>query len=96
MLITKKHNVATGSKAFNLINKINEKIEKKGLDKKHPASIIIEPIVVVNNNLKKGQYFFIDIKKEGILLCQDEEAEDLKDPKKLMLPDISFSLKFRC
>lgn len=83
LVITKDHNAGSGSNAVNLTNKINEKIEKKGLDKKHPASIIIEPLATVNNNLKKGQYFFSDIKKEGILLYKDEEAEDLKEAKEL-------------
>ena len=83
LVITKEHNAGNGSRAVNLASKINERIEKKGLDKKHPTSIIIEPLTTVNNNLQKGQYFFIDIKKEGILLYQDEMAEDLKEAKEL-------------
>jgi len=83
LVITKEHNAGNGSRAVNLVSKINERIEKKGLDKKHPASIIIEPLTTVNTNLKQGQYFFIDIKKEGILLYKDEEAEDLKEAKEL-------------
>ncbi|MFT6319131.1 MAG: HEPN domain-containing protein/predicted nucleotidyltransferase [Granulosicoccus sp.] len=83
LVITKQHNAGTGSNAVNLENKINEKIEKRGLGKKHPASIIIEPLTTVNTNLKKGQYFFSDIKKEGILLYKDDDAKDLKEAKEL-------------
>ena len=83
LVIIKNHNSGSGSNAINLESKINEKIEKRGLDKKHPTSIIIEPLVVVNKNLKKGQYFFSDIKKEGILLYKDDLAEDLKEAKEL-------------
>lgn len=83
LVITKQHNFGTGSNAINLTNNINDKIEKRGLDKKHPASVIIESLATVNNNLKKGQYFFSDIKKEGVLLYKDEAAEDLEEAKEL-------------
>ncbi|MFT6259341.1 MAG: HEPN domain-containing protein/predicted nucleotidyltransferase [Rickettsiales bacterium] len=83
LVITKHHNLGTGINAINLEKKINEKIEKKLLDKDHHTSIIIEPLCRVNKELRKGQYFFTDIKKEGILLFQDDEVKDLSEPKEL-------------
>jgi HEPN domain-containing protein len=83
LVITKHHNLGTGINAINLENKINEKIEKRLLDKDHHTSIIIEPLVRVNKELKKGQYFFSDIKKEGILLFKDDGTKDLSEPKEL-------------
>ncbi len=74
LVITKQHNFGTGANARNLESKINEKIDKKLPDIEHPASIIIEPLTRVNKELRKGQYFFSDIKKEGILLYQSEDS----------------------
>jgi HEPN domain-containing protein/predicted nucleotidyltransferase len=36
--------------------------------RKHSPSIIIEPVDEVNEKLRKGRYFYTDIKKEGVLL----------------------------
>jgi HEPN domain-containing protein len=83
LVVTNRYEMGTGENARTLEKKINEKIEKKGLDKKHPTSIIIEPLKRVNKDLEKGQYFFTDIKKEGILLYKDDEAKDLKEAKEL-------------
>ncbi len=83
LVITKQHNVGTGANARNLENKINEKIDKKLPDIEHPASIIIEPLTRVNKELRKGQYFFSDIKKEGILLYQSDDSNELKEAKEL-------------
>jgi hypothetical protein len=44
--------------------------------------LIIEPIDRVNDDLEKSQYFFSDIKKEGILLYDSGEFE-LSAPKEL-------------
>ena len=46
------------------------------------VTLIIEPIAVVNKQLEKGQYFFSDIKKEGILLYDSGEYQ-LSEAKEL-------------
>lgn len=83
LVITEKHNDGVGSRAVNLESKINKKIETNKLDKQHPTSIIIESLSRVNDELKKGQYFFTDIKKEGILFYQNKNVQDLAEPKEL-------------
>ncbi len=40
-----------------------------------PVKIIAHEINFVNNKLKKGQYFFSDIKKEGIILYDSKKFE---------------------
>ena len=47
-----------------------------------PVKIIAHEINFVNNKLKKGQYFFSDIKKEGIILYDSKNCE-LSEPKQL-------------
>ncbi|HJK87160.1 MAG TPA: HEPN domain-containing protein, partial [Candidatus Megaira endosymbiont of Nemacystus decipiens] len=47
-----------------------------------PISIIIESISTVNKQLRIGQYFFSDIKKEGILLY-DGGNHELSEPAEL-------------
>jgi predicted nucleotidyltransferase/HEPN domain-containing protein len=46
------------------------------------TNLIVESIETVNNALARGQYFFSDIKKEGILLYDSGEFE-LARPRKL-------------
>ncbi|TQV87569.1 HEPN domain-containing protein [Aliikangiella coralliicola] len=65
--------------------------------RKTPISIIAESIESVNSNLRKQQYFFSDIKREGILLFDsgrlklDEPAEiDDVLRKKLAQEDLDF------
>ncbi len=47
-----------------------------------PVKIIAHNIKFVNGKLKKGQYFFSDIKKEGIILYDSKNCE-LAEPKEL-------------
>jgi len=47
-----------------------------------PVKIIAHEINFVNSKLKKGQYFFSDIKKEGITLYDSKKFE-LAEPKEL-------------
>ena len=49
---------------------------------KTPVSVIVHDVEFVNRRLKKGQYFFSDIKKEGILLY-DSGSYELAAPKEL-------------
>ena len=48
-----------------------------------PVSIIVHDIDFVNRRLKKAQYFFTDIKKEGVLLF-DSHTYQLSDTKELL------------
>jgi len=83
LVITKTGKQANGSSAFDLERKIKKEIREVGyLDSVHKTHIIIEPIDRVNDELEKSQYFFSDIKNEGILLYDSGEFE-LSKPKEL-------------
>ncbi len=83
LIITKTGKQANGSCAFDLERKIMDAIEKSSsVREAHRVHIIIEPIDRVNDDLEKSQYFFSDIKKEGILLYDSQEFE-LSKPKEL-------------
>ena len=60
---------------IHLEDEIKKTVSKRYLDKKSYLSLIIEPLEKVNKMLLEGQYFFSDIKKEGILLYQAEGCE---------------------
>ena len=81
LLIMKK-----GKSSHLQILKIEERIEKqlkkKELEDNPWVTLIIEPIGTVNKQLEKGQYFFSDIKKEGILLYDSGDYQ-LSDAKEL-------------
>lgn len=49
---------------------------------KTPVSVIVHDIEFVNRRLSKAQYFFSDIKKEGIVLY-DTKKFNLKEPREL-------------
>ena len=49
---------------------------------KHEVQLIIEPLERVNDELAKGQYFFTDIKNEGIALYELKDHK-LAEPKRL-------------
>ena len=63
--------------------------EKAGkLPVQTPVTIIAHDIEYVNSQLEKGQYFFTDIKKEGIILydsknCKLSEAKELTPKQRL-------------
>lgn len=61
---------------------IEEKIESAQLIKT-PVSVIVHDIEFVNRRLKKAQYFFSDIKREGALLY-DSGNYQLCEPKELL------------
>ena len=73
LLITKgKHSF---SQALRLEDRIDKRLRKKKLEDNPWVTLIIEPIGFVNKQLRQGQYFFSDIKKEGILLYDSGEYE---------------------
>ena len=83
LIITKTGKQAGSSAAFDLERKIKKEIENSSpIRETHRAHFIIEPIDRVNDELEKSQYFFSDIKKEGILLYNSGEFE-LSMPKVL-------------
>lgn len=61
---------------------IEEAIEQSE-DIKTPASVIVHDIDFVNRRLSKAQYFFTDIKKEGVILY-DSGKFQLKESKELL------------
>ena len=84
LLVLKKGKYAN-HKAINLQYKIEKKLgEKFQIDimKEPICTLILEPISRVNMELSKGQYFFSDIVKEGILLYDSREFE-LSEIKRL-------------
>jgi len=65
------------------------RLEKKlpvNLIKEPSITLILEHVSTVNKELKKGQYFFSDIRKEGILLYDSGEFQ-LEETKELPLKD---------
>ncbi len=85
LIITRTGNQASASRAFDLERKIDKALERKGLLSKyqgHNPHCIIESIDRVNDDLEKSQYFFSDIKKEGITLYDSGEFK-LSESKEL-------------
>lgn len=82
ILIILKKGKYSHIKAINMEYKIIKKLEEKQLERDPWVSIIIEPISTVNEQLRIGQYFFSDIKKEGILLY-DSASHKLSEPAEL-------------
>ena len=83
LVITKTIKQGSGTSAFDLEKRIKKQIKEVGyLDSTHKTHIIIEPIDRVNDELEKSQYFFRDIKKEGILLYDSGEFK-LSEPREL-------------
>lgn len=78
LVIVETHSESTQTK---LEREIEEKLEQEP-SLKTPISIIVHDIEFMNRRLSKAQYFFSDIKKEGISLY-DSEHFQLKEPKEL-------------
>ncbi len=70
---------------------IDQRLEKKGLLgvelKEIPVTIMLDHISVVNKNLERGQYFYSDLKKEGILLY-DSGKFKLAEPRELAWEEV--------
>lgn len=78
---------------------IETKIEKLG-SVHTPVSIIVHDIDFFNKRLKRAQYFFTDIKKEGILLFDSKrhqlsEARELKPEERKRLAQEDFDYWFK-
>lgn len=83
IIITKTGKQAGSTASFDLERKIEKAVKAAGLIyHAHNPHYIIESIDRVNEELEKSQYFFSDIKKEGVLLYSSGEFE-LSEPKEL-------------
>lgn len=85
MVVTKNPKYA-GYRGNSLQKKIEERLERAGLRGRPlltpSVTLIIETVQRFNKELEKSQYFFSDIKKEGILLYDSKEF-NLAEPKDL-------------
>ncbi len=85
LVLTSSSKQGIGYPAVRLGNKISTQLKQfQRPFKSHNPSIVIEPIWRINEELEKGQYFFSDIKKEGVLLydsgeCKLAEARQLNE-----------------
>jgi uncharacterized protein len=83
IIITKTGKQAGSTASFDLERKIEKAVKAAGLIyHAHNPHYIIESIDRVNEELEKSQYFFSDIKKEGVLLYSSGEFE-LSEPKEI-------------
>jgi len=87
ILIILKKGQSTNSQKTNVEEKIEKILEKENIHDNPWVTLITETIDHVNRQLEKNQYFFSDIKKEGILLYDDgkvalSEAKDLSKHEK--------------
>ncbi|MFT4929118.1 MAG: HEPN domain-containing protein/predicted nucleotidyltransferase [Phenylobacterium sp.] len=70
MIVTETRKQATAFEQNSaLISKLNKTIHRT------PISLIAEDIKFVNKRLRKSQYFYIDIKREGIMLVDSGKFE---------------------
>jgi HEPN domain-containing protein/predicted nucleotidyltransferase len=89
LILTKKAKHGSGYQATRLENAIGKSLNRfKRSYKSHTPTLIIESLARMNQALEKGQYFFSDIKKEGILLYDSGEFE-LAEPRQLTKAEIS-------
>ena len=84
LVITRK---PAQEKNLMLSRKIQQKISEFP-DITSPASIIVEDIYHINARLEENRYFYLDIKREGILLY-DSGKLTLKDPRDMSLEEIN-------
>ena len=86
ILVVTKSPKYRGLKGASFESDLTKRLERKGLrGKTFGASwvtFVVEPIKYLNQQLEKSQYFFSDIKKEGILLYDSGEFT-LAEPKDL-------------
>ena len=73
LIITKPKSQLNGTSSFDLRRKIEREIYLNGLDAIHKSHLIVEPLDYINSELEKSQYFFKDIKEEGILFYEDKD-----------------------
>lgn len=82
LLLIMKKGKSSRIQILKIEERIEKQLKKKQLEDNPWVTLIIEPMGLVNKQLEKGQYFFSDIKKEGILLYDSGEYE-LSEAKEL-------------
>lgn len=76
------------------LRRVTLKYHKMFEGRRHASpQFIVEHINTVNNNLARGQYFFTDIAKEGILLYDNETCK-LTKPSPLSFKEIKETAEF--
>ena len=90
ILVVTKNPKYRGLKGASFESDLTKRLERKGLRGKTFGApwvtFVVEPIKYLNQQLEKNQYFFSDIKKEGILLYDSGEFT-LAEPKDLNLEE---------
>jgi len=90
ILVVTKSPKYRGPKGASFESDLTKRLERKGLRGKTFGApwvtFVVEPIKYLNQQLEKSQYFFSDIKKEGILLYDSGEFT-LAEPKDLNLEE---------
>ena len=87
ILIVLKKEYSKDFHKSNIEDKIKKLLDQQNLHQNPWITLITEPIMYVNKQLEKNQYFFSDIKKDGILLYDDgitplSEARNLSKSEK--------------
>ena len=67
LLVSEHRSHATVDGEFRLCDAIGRRLRRLGLDRPS-ATIIVEDIEHLNKDLRRGNYFYADIEKEGVLL----------------------------
>ncbi len=99
ILIVLKKEYSKDFHKSNVRDKIETLLKQQNLRSNPPITLITEPITYVNKQLEKNQYFFSDIKKEGILLYDDgvtplAEAKNLSKNEKREIAEDDYEYWF--
>lgn len=78
LVVTESRSNATAEGEFRLCEAIGRRLRRSGLDRPS-ATIIVEDIAHLNKDLQRGNYFYTDIKKEGVVLF-DNGQHTLAEP----------------
>jgi predicted nucleotidyltransferase/HEPN domain-containing protein len=100
LLLIMKKGKSSRLQILKIEERIEKQLKKKELEDNPWVTLIIEPIGTVNKQLEKGQYFFSDIKKEGILLYDSGDYQlsyakelDTIERKKIAQDDYDYWFK---
>ena len=95
LIIVQEEKVANN---INMWHTLESKITKSDIST--PVNFIVETIKDVNENIQLGRYFFVDIKKEGIILHNSDlyslaQAKNISKEKKIEMweEDFDFWIK---
>ena len=103
ILVVTKSPKYRGPKGASFESDLTKRLERKGLRGKTFGApwvtFVVEPIKYLNQQLEKNQYFFSDIKKEGILLYDSgeftlAEPKDLKQEERKQIAKDDFDVWF--